>query len=272
MHDRPSVPASGKVQSERAPFGDLDVDSLTPPMRRLVKALLLYKSMFAGPWFAALSMEETQPTRAIYDRIMRETTEQAGRAANLLHDWDASPQREKMEDVTQQVLKRLLDDMLTLKKSSTEVFLGAGLGAPTEEMRRAFLELADIDRRHAEDLRGALGVHLPTVPAEQRHQTTGYVGVQAGPFPPGTISDTIRSALDAARESGHEPARLVLSSMTLRHLRDEGSVAPSQGDVFGVPVDIDFSWDDEAFTIASRSRVSLAEIVTEMEASGSRGD
>lgn len=57
-----------------------------------------------------------------------------------------------------------------------------------------------------------------------------------------------------------------MSSMALRHLRDEGSVAPRQGDVFGLPVDIDFSWEDEAFAISSRGRISLAEIVTEMEA------
>ncbi|MFA5862010.1 MAG: hypothetical protein WDA16_09990, partial [Candidatus Thermoplasmatota archaeon] len=125
-------------------------------MRKLVTALLLYKSMFAGPWFEALSSEEDPKTKEIYQRITTETTEQARRAADLLHRWDAMAQHEHMEAVTSQVLKRLLEDMLSLKKSSTEVFLGAGIGSPTDELRREFLNLADIDRRHAEALRAAL--------------------------------------------------------------------------------------------------------------------
>jgi hypothetical protein len=277
----PSMYDSGARKEQRAgpasdvssralavPFGDLDVDSLSPPMRKLIKALLLYKTMFAGPWFEALSMEEDPETRALYRRIMTETTQQAQRAADLLHRWDATDGHEQMEGVTNQVLKRLLDDMLSLKKSSTEVFLGAGIGAPTEELRREFLDLADIDRRHAESLRAALGVHLPNDLSAGSTPRKGYAGVRAGPFPPGTLSGTLRSTLEEARVSGHEPTRIVLSSMALRHLRDEGSVAPHQGDVFGLPADIDFSWEDEAFTIISRGRVSLAEIVTEMEAGG----
>jgi hypothetical protein len=234
-------------------------------MRKLLKSLLLYKSMFAGSWFAALSSEEEAETKDLYGRIMRETTDQAKRASNLVHRWDEMAESEQLEAVTSQVLKRLLDDMLTLKKSSTEVFLRAGLSSPSDEMRREFLDLADIDRRHADALRGALGVHLPTDRSSLPPPRSGYSGVHAGPFPAGTLSDALRAALEEARTSGHEPVRIVLSSMALRHLRDEGSVAPRQGDVFGLPVDIDFSWEQEAFSIASRARVSLAEIVTEME-------
>lgn len=248
------------------PFGDLNVEALTPPMRKLVNALMLYKSMFAGPWFEALTAEEDPETRATYERIMSETTEQARRAFDLLHRWDGMSEEGRAQRVTDQVLKRLLDDMLNLKKSSTEVFLGAGLGSPTEQMRREFLDLADIDRKHADALRAALGVHLPEDPSSSPPITSGYAGVHAGPFKPGTISETIRAAIEEARAAGHEPIRIVLSSMALRHLRDEGSVAPRQGDIFGLPADIDFSWEMEAFSIESRARMSLAEIVTEMEA------
>lgn len=236
-------------------------------MRRLVNALMLYKSMFAGPWFEALTAEEDSTTRTIYDRMRLETMDQARRAFDLIERWDASPDRGRAEEVTEQVLKRLLEDMLGLKKSSTEVFLSAGLSAPNEAMRRAFLDLADVDRKHAEALREALGIRMPKDTARLPAPPRGYAGVHPGPFRPGGLSDAIRSALDAARNAGHEPTRIIMSSMALRHLRDEGSVAPRQGDVFGLPVDVDFSWEHEAFSIASRSRVSLAEIVTEMEAS-----
>lgn len=235
-------------------------------MRRLVNALMLYKSMFAGPWFDALSREEAPDRKEIYNRIMSETSEQARMAFDLLHRWDGISEEGKAQRVTDRVLKRLLDDMLSLKKSSTEVFLSAGIDSPTEEMRREFLDLADIDRRHAESLRTALGVSIPDDPATP---TQGFAGVQSGPFPAGTLSRTIKGALEQARDAGHEPIRIILSSTALRHLRDEGSVVPRQGNIFGLPADVDFSWESEAFSIASRARVSLSEIVTEMEAGNS---
>lgn len=194
---------------------------------------------------------------------MGETSEQARMALDLLHRWDKMSEEGRAQRVTDKVLERLLDDMLNLKKSSTEVFLGAGVDSPTEEMRREFLELADIDRKHAEALRAALGIRLPGDPSSATH---GFADVHTGPFPPGTITRTIKGALEQARTAGHEPIRIVLSSMALRHLRDEGSVLPRQGNIFGLPADIDFSWESEAFSITSRARASLSEIVTEMEA------
>lgn len=239
------------------------MEVLSPPLRRLVNALMLYKSVFAGPWFEALSKEEAPERKEIYDRIMRETSAQARMAFDLLHRWDGMSEEGRAQRVTNKVLERLLDDMLSLKKSSTEVFLSAGIDSPTEEMRREFLELADIDRKHAEALRAALGIRLPNDPSSATH---GFAGVHSGPFPPGTITRTIKGALEQARTAGHEPIRIILSSMALRHLRDEGSVLPRQGNIFGLPADIDFSWEREAFSIVSRARVSLSEIVTEMEA------
>jgi hypothetical protein len=249
-----------------APFGDLAVDTLSPSMRRLVNALMLYKSMFAGPWFAGLTDEEDPETKETYKRIMDETTEQARRAFDLLQRWDGASEKGRAEDVKDQVLKRLLEDMLSLKRSSTEVFLGAGIGSPTEEMRREFLDLADIDRKHAEVLRVALGARLPKDASSLAAPIKGYAGVHAGPFAHGTLSETLRSTLDEARAAGHEPTRIVISSMALRHLRDEGSVVARQGDVFGLPVDVELSWEKDSFSITSRARVSLAEIVTQMEA------
>lgn len=262
-----------RVDKERAAesliglFDVPNVEHLSTPMRNLLNALLLYKSMFAGPWFAALSLEEDPQMQAAYEGIRSETAHQARRAAEILSRWDAAAGGEATEKVTDQVLKRLLADMLELKQSSTEVFLGAGLSSPTDEMRREFLELADVDRRHAEVLRKALGGHSPLSPTDEPHapvERTRARGVFQGPFARGTISREIRAALDEARAEGHEPSRLVLSQACLRHLRDEGSVAPKQGDIFGIPADIDFSWGDEAFAITSRERLSLAEIVTEM--------
>lgn len=258
-------PSSGGARDpplELSPFGK-EVDSLSGPMRRLVRALLLYKSMYTGPWFESLGVEEDPRTRSLYQSITRETWEQARATMDLLHRWDAMAPQEATESLTEQVLTRLLEDMLTLKKSSTEVFLSAGIGAPSEEMRREFLRLADMDRRHAEALRQALGVRLPKDTPEP--ETRRFAGVHTGPFAAGTLSDTVQRSLDQARAAGQEPRRLVMSDTVLRHLRDEGSVPPGQGDVFGLPVDIDLGWQQEAFAIISRSRISLAEIVTEME-------
>jgi hypothetical protein len=260
---------AGSTGPEAAPvdiFGlRLNDESLSPPMRGLLNALLLYKSMFAGPWFTALSREQDPQTRATYERIRDETAAQAHRAADILRRWDTAPRQDTTARVTGEVLKRLLEDMLALKKSSTEVFLGAGLSAPTEEMRREFLNLADVDRRHAGDLRQMLDIHLPKDPSRgSSEDAPAFEGVQTGPFPPGQLSGTLWDTLEEARREGHEPSRIVLSGMALRHLRDEGAVAPNQGDIFGLPADIDFSWRGECFAVTSRGRLSLAEVVTEM--------
>jgi hypothetical protein len=268
--------AGGEAASSADPtatlFGRLDDAALSPPMRNLLNALLLYKSMFAGPWFTALSVAEDPGTQAVYELIRVETASQARRTAETLRRWGALPPHEGAEDATREVLKRLLEDMLALKKSSTEVFLGAGLSAPTEEMRREFLDLADMDRRHADLLRRMLHVHPPhETDLDAPWAAPVFDGVQTGPFGPGRLSGKLWDTLEAARGQGHEPSRIVLSGMALRHLRDEGTVAPRQGEIFGLPVDIDFSWRGECFAVTSRERLSLAEIVTEMVTSGGAG-
>lgn len=262
----PAAPEAGSTADPLASIFGLHLHdgALSPPMRDLLNALLLYKSMFAGPWFMALCVEEDPKTRATYERIRDETVAQARRAATVLRRWGASPGLENAEDVTKNVLKRLLEDMLTLKKSSTEVFLSAGLSSPTEELRREFLNLADTDRQHAEALRQMLSIHPPGKASPDAGTVPLFEGVQVGPFPPGQLAGKLWSALEDARTEGHDPSRIVLSGMALRHLRDEGVVAPRQGEIFGLPVDIDFSWRGECFAITSRARLSLAEVVTDM--------
>lgn len=243
-------------------FGDLRTTDFAPPMKRLVNALLLYKSMFVGPWFAALAREEDPETSAAYLRISKDTARQARQATELIRQWGNHPQHETVEDVTKQVLTRLLQDMLELKKNSTEVFLAAGIRSPTEELRRQFLDLARMDREHADTLRELLGIRIPEKD-RRAHADPPAIGPQVGPFEAGTLSGRLQKALEDAREHGHDPSRLILSSECLRHLRDEGVVMPHRGEIFGVPVDIDFSWTGEAFAVTSKERLSLAEIVTE---------
>lgn len=270
-HETPTAPTkdSDTERNLESLFGDLQLESVSPPMRNLLNALLLYKSMFVGPWFAALSAQVDPETNAAYMTIASETLDQAHAAADLIKRWDASPRAETSQAVADKVMIKLLDDMLQLKRSSTEVFLGAGLTSPTDEMRKAFLDLADVDRRHAEVLRKLLGGPAsPRQMASDPPRPTGSSdAIHTGPFSPGGTAGTIQRALDRLRADGHEPVRLVLSNIALRHLRDEGGIKPNQGEAFGVPVDIDAAWDGEAFAITSRSRVSLAELATEMAAS-----
>ena len=253
---------AAKRPEGEAAFGDLRIEDFAPPMKNLVNALLLYKSMFVGPWFTALAREEDPKTSAAYARISKETAEQARQAAELIRQWGSHPQHGTVEEVTKQVLTRLLEDMLELKKNSTEVFLAAGIRSPTEELRRRFLDLARMDREHADILRELLGIRIPKGDA-RAHGGPPVIGPQVGPFAAGTLSGRLHKAFEGLREHGHDPSRLVVSSECLRHLRDEGVVKPHQGDIFGVPVDIDFSWEGDAFAITSKERLSLAEIVTE---------
>lgn len=163
-------------------------------------------------------------------------------------------------------MTRLLEDMLELKKKSTEVHLAAGIRSPTEELRRDFLDLARTDKEHADILRDLLGIRLPKgeIPHLDEPETVKQRRPQAGPFPPGTLSGKVQEAVEDSRSQGHEPARIILSSVAFRHLRDEGAVEPRQGNVFGLPTDVDFSWQGEAFAVTSRDQISLSEIVTEM--------
>lgn len=245
----------------QATFGDLELRSLSPPMRGLLNSLLLYKSVFVGPWFEMLIEEERAGTRETYIRLRDETAAQAKQAVRVIEDW-GSYGDPRAREVTDNVLTRVLEDMLTLKKSSTEVFLAAGLAAPTDEIRRRFLQLADIDRGHASALRSALGVRQPG--RSEPRRAGGGAGVEVGPFPGGTLPESLKTAVDRAREHGDEPERILLSSLALRHLRDAGVVEPGRGEIFEIPVDVEFSWSEECFAVMTRNRLSLAEIVSDV--------
>lgn len=246
-------------------FDDVELDSLSPPMQDMLRALLLYKSVFVAPWFVELGKAESPQTRAAYASIATQTREQGLEAVELIRKWDASASTEAAREIKEDVLRRLLEDLLELKKSSTEVFLAAGIRSPNEELRRAFLRLAAVDQGHANELRAALGVkrpeeHLP----ESRGASRTATGAHEGPFSPGTLSGIVRRTVDESEASGHEPSRIVASPLALRHLRDEGSVERDAGTAFGLPVDVDFSWEGECFAVISRSRLSLAEIAIQM--------
>lgn len=76
----------------------------------------------------------------------------------------------------------------------------------------------------------------------------------------------MRTVVDRLRANGNTPHRVILSALSLRHLRDEGALDPQQNTVLDLPVDVDLAWQGEAFSIATHERLSLAEIVSAAEA------
>ena len=236
---------------------------LSPDMRDLLRELLLHKSIFVGESFVTLATRGDEEEDRRFRRVFDETVAEGTDACRHLEEWDNLPHdRGKVEAAAKDVRKNLLDALIVLKELSTEAFLTSAMAAPTKDLRDRILRLADIDRQHADDLRAIVGastVSQKLRAQEARHESDAY-GAHAGRSTDGTLGRSIQRTLQRLAAARVKPARLMLSSTSLRHLRDEGHVHDNVA--FDLPIDVDLGWGGEAFAIVTRERVSLAEILT----------
>ncbi|HWH08703.1 MAG TPA: hypothetical protein VNX21_05845, partial [Candidatus Thermoplasmatota archaeon] len=153
----------------------------------------------------------------------------------------------------------ILRDLLVVKEGNNEAVLYLAMRAPTDELRRKLVRLADRDRVHADVLRALLGAEVPRdVEADAEGAALGAREARAGG---GTLSHSIRQDLQRLQASGCQVVRLVLSPAAMRHLRDEGAIA-RDGTAFGLPVDVDFGWGGECHAFVTDERVRLSELLS----------
>lgn len=236
---------------------------LSPDMRDLLRELLLHKSIFVGESFVTLATRENEEEDRKFRRVFDETVQEGTDACRRLEEWDKLPHdRDKVRTVANDVRKNLLDALIVLKELSTEAFLAAAMAAPSKKLRDEIIGLADIDRQHADDLRAIVGASTVSekLRAQEARDEGDAYGAHAGRYTEGTLGRSIQKTLQKLAASGIMPARVVLSSTSLRHLRDEGHVHDNVA--FDLPIDVDLGWGGEAFSIVTRERVSLAEILT----------
>lgn len=231
------------------------------PMRDVLVPLLYYKSHFLGDWFRAMVRQEQDPElrnallKVTQDSLM-ETVETLAAATA----WERTrPDAEQLDALARMLHRRVVEEMLAIKESNAESGLLLAMAAPTPELREKLRGLANIDRRHADALRGLLGASTTERLGTVRGGANA-AGVHAGRAPGRTLGATLAAAMKEFEARGTQVRRVVMSATALRHLRDEGEVAPD-GTVRGTPVDIDFAWAGEAFAIVTGERVSLAEIL-----------
>lgn len=239
------------------------LDRLSPDMRDLLRELLLHKSIFVAESFVTLATRGDADQDRQFQRVFDETVQEGIDAGRRLEEWNRLPHDpDALDALSRQVRTRLLEALIVLKELSTEAFLATAMAAPTSALRDDLVRLADIDRQHADDLRVIVGA--PTVGeklrAEDARDAGGTFGAHAGRIAGGTLGRSVQQTLQQLRASGVDPARLLLSAASLRHLRDEGHVVDNQA--FGLPIDVDLGWGGETFAVVTRERVSLAEILT----------
>lgn len=243
----------------RRSAAEATLGAFDPPMRDLLVPLLMYKSVFLGEWFVALASHERDvDVREALGSIHRDTLREAIELVEAARAWGDLPlDAGSLEAVVPVLQRRILQDLLELKEGSTEAVLYAAMRAPTDELRRLLVSLADRDRAHGDVLRALLG----TAGAAARREGPESPGVREQRAGEGTLSRSIRKDIDGVRQAGHEPVRLVLSAITLRHLRDEQQVSPD-GTAFDLPADVDFGWRGESYAIETSERVRLAELLS----------
>lgn len=231
--------------------------------------LLLYKALLGGPWFEMLLALDPREDASTLRRIVRETETEAQLAILALRQWD--PKSADNEALAVALRNCVFEDLLVIKESTVEAFLRVGMRAPTESLRREFLRLADMDRRHAEELRAALGTRQAADARSDARRDGNGVGAHAGRDGDGTLSRSIRRVLDEMRLDGQDASSVVLSAVALRHLRDEGTIGPDETTLFGLDVEIDFGWQGECFAVRSRDHAALAELVLARRAASQGG-
>lgn len=250
----------GSLPSRRS-AADATLGAFQPPVRDTLVPLLLYKSVFMGDWFEEmLGQERDERVRATLAAVARDTFREAIEVIDTMRAWQGLPtEPDTMEALIQTLQRRILHDLLVFKEGNNEAVLYAAMRAPTDELRRKLVRLADRDRGHADAMRALLGTEpAPGVGAGPR---TGVVGAREGRTPGGTLSASLRADLERFRASGTRVSRLVLSPGALRHLRDENLVQPD-ATAFGLPVDVDFGWAGEAHAFVTEERVRLAELLS----------
>lgn len=238
------------------------LDQMAPPMRDLLRELLLHKSLFANPWFLTLAAHDDAGQMRVFERIAQETLAEGKEASQQLNLWASTHiDPDRTERVARDVRHALLESLIRLKGASTEAFLHAAMNAPTEEIRDNLRRLADMDRRHADEMRIVLGTTpLSAKLAHELHDGGATFGAHERRYLPGTLGQSVKKTLATLRAHGAEPTHLVLSPIALRHLRDEGLV--SENTVLGLPAEVELGWGGETFSVMTHERVSLAEILT----------
>lgn len=238
-------------------FGEFTRQTLVP--------ILLYKSIFTGEWFNELVRQDPdRATREALVRMSQATLREAIEVLATMRDWESGQgDIDGSVEFLEVVQRRVLRDLMRIKEGSTEVLVLAAMRAPTAATRDRLLYLADLDRQHADALRTLLGANrlgesLDRVPGGGRGIS---VGAHEGRGDAATLGERVRTLLGVVVEQGDRPTRLVLSHASLRHLRDEHHVA-ADGTVFGLPVDVDFGWEGECFSIVTDARVGLAEVLS----------
>lgn len=232
---------------------------------------LLYKSVFLGEWLQAVMRHHPEPSvRDALALMSRETLVEAIGLMTAMRAWDSRPpDDEVVERVVRSMQRQLLHDLLALKEGSNEVIVQLAMVAPTQELRGELLHLADLDRKHADALRVLLGAVASDELVSRR-----ALGPDTPPQGQGvredrprerTLSATLKGDLRALQERGVLPARLILSPIALRHLRDEGVVG-EDGTVLNLPADVDFGWSGECYAVVTDERVRLAELLSMTEA------
>lgn len=260
------LPASGAAmpvelaqEAERAAV-------LPAPLRDVAIHILVLKSVFAGASFRAFAAGQADAgVRAVLLKAAQETREEAAGALAALEDWARFRLDEALVARAAETTRaRLLGDLLRLKEVSTEAALAAAAHAPTEALRRELVRLADLDRKHADEMRPLLGARTIEECVQREVPASEPLGAHAGREPGSSLAKSIENALTRLRRAGEDAARIVVSGNALRHLRDEGAIDARHGTAFGLPVDVDFGWSDECFAFVTKGRVSLAEIITSM--------
>lgn len=239
--------------------------AFTAPMQELAVELLIYKGIFVGDWFGELAAQERDPTLCeVLSRLREESEDHAKRLLDALERWEAvAVASEAVAAASVHARRRLVEDLLTIKEGATECIVAAAMHAPTERMRTELLVLADVDRQHADALRRHIGATSAEDAVRRKtrvHRATTF-GAHDGRTSGATLSDSVRDCIASLAHGGHQPSRIYVSSVALRHLRDEGSIPEGEFRAFGLPVHLDLGWHGECWSVATQDRVSLAEIL-----------
>lgn len=244
---------------------------LSPHMRDLLRELLLHKSLFASESFVSLAMKHDAEEGRTFRRIFDETVAEGVATSKRLEEWDRTrSDEERVERVAADVRRNLIEALIVLKELSTEAFLAAAMAAPTKELRDELIRLADVDRAHADDLRAVIGVSTiaERLTKEEANPDAGPCGAHGGRYVEGSLGHSIERTIQKLRANHCEPARLILSPTSARHLRDEGRM--DQNMAFGLPIDLDLGWMGETFAVLTRDRATMAEIVTALATDAAR--
>ena len=240
-------------------FDERVFSGLKVPAQEFLLHMLLYKSVFYGQGFRTLVGRETNA--ALRERLLRisdESVAEAEAVAHLVREWDSHPGVWQHASVTvAETRAQLLHDLIRLKEGMTEAGLFAAMRAPNNILRDRFLELVDIDRRHADELRAFLGA---TTTAAFREAEEHGLGAHDARDRRTSLSGAIRTRLEQLRRKGANGRRIIVSAAGLRHLRDEAAIS-EDGRCLGLPIDIDLGWEGAVYAIQTDERLTYAELL-----------